>query len=216
MFTGLIEEIGKVRQINHGRISAEISISAQIITEEMNIGDSVCVNGACLTVTHCSNREFTVDVMPQTMRLTNLHELKPGDGVNLERALTLNDRLGGHLVSGHIDGTGLIQELKKEDNAIWVSIHADPITMYYIIDKGSVTIDGISLTVAKRTDLNFSISIIPHTGTVTTLLNKKAGDKVNIESDMVGKYIEHFVHNKKPVKSNIDYKFLQENGFLES
>lgn len=214
MFTGIVEEVGKIMSISHGRISAKISISASLVLEGLKEGDSVAINGSCLTVTHFTKNDFTVDVMPQTMRLTNLHQLKSGDVVNLERALTLNDRLGGHLVSGHIDGIGTITNLRKEDNAIWVRINTDLETMYYIIDKGSVCIDGISLTVANKKDSDFSVSIIPHTGTITTLLKKKAGDKVNIECDMVGKYIEHFTQNKKPVKSNIDYKFLQDNGFL--
>ena len=157
MFTGIIEEIGIIKNINRGRVSAQIHLSAVKVLEGLRTGDSICINGVCLTVTEFSNQSFIVDVMPQTLRLTNLHDLNPGDEVNLERALAVNDRLGGHMVSGHIDGIGKIIEYNKEDNARWVTISAEPEIMRYIIAKGSVSIDGISLTVDESTNHQFMV-----------------------------------------------------------
>ncbi|MBC8486809.1 MAG: riboflavin synthase, partial [Bacteroidetes bacterium] len=162
------------------------------------------------------SKKFSVDVMAETMRKTNLNGLKPGSKINLERALRLNDRFGGHLVSGHIDGTGIITELKKEDNATWVTIRTNESVLKYIVFKGSVSIDGISLTVAEVTNNRFKVSIIPHTGQETTLLSKKIGERVNIECDLIGKYVEKFISgkNNKEISSGIDLNFLKDNGFL--
>ncbi|MCM8711643.1 riboflavin synthase [Clostridium sp. SYSU_GA19001] len=216
MFTGLIEEIGKVQSIVKGAKSAKIIIKASKVLEEVKLGDSISTNGVCLTVTEFTSKSFAVDVMAETMRRSNLHLLSPGDEVNLERALRLGDRLGGHMVSGHIDGMGSIERFENEDNAVWVTISADTDILRYIIQKGSIAIDGVSLTVAYVDENIFKVSIIPHTKEVTTLLRKKAGDIVNLECDMVGKYIEKLLVSKEQqsVKKCIDMKFLSEHGFV--
>ena len=221
MFTGIIEEVGKVQKVIKATKSAKIVIDARKVLEDVMIGDSISTNGVCLTVTEFSTSSFVVDVMAETMRRSNLHLLKVGDEVNLERALRVGDRLGGHIVSGHIDGTGIITEYEKEDNAVWVTISARREILRYIVQKGSITIDGISLTVAYINDKVFKVSIIPHTKEITTLLRKKVGDLVNLECDMVGKYVEKLIMNKEEKESNkegneedIDYNFLQENGFV--
>ncbi|MBB6216775.1 riboflavin synthase [Anaerosolibacter carboniphilus] len=215
MFTGIVEEIGVVQSVLKGTKSAKIVIKAQKVLEDVKLGDSICTNGACLTVTDYSNHSFAVDVMAETMGRTNLRNLVPGSKVNLERALRLSDRLGGHLVSGHIDDVGIIKAFEKEDNAVWVSIAAPPEVLKYIIHKGSVAIDGISLTVAYMDERIFKVSVIPHTKEVTTLLNKSPGDEVNLEGDLVGKYIERFImfRNTPPVQKGMDLSFLIEHGF---
>lgn len=215
MFTGLIEEIGKVDRIIKVMKSAQITIKAKKVLEELKLGDSISTNGVCLTVVNFDKDSFTVDVMPETMRRSNLENLKSGSKVNLERALKLGDRFGGHIVSGHIDGIGNIKAIDEEDNATWVSIEPTSDVMKYIINKGSIAIDGTSLTVAYVNDKIFKVSIIPLTKEETTLLSKEVGDVVNLECDMVGKYIERFIsfnQLEKP-KSSIDINFLKENGF---
>ncbi|TCO78705.1 riboflavin synthase [Marinisporobacter balticus] len=216
MFTGLIEEIGIVQSILKGSKSAKIVIKAQKVLEDVKLGDSIAANGVCLTVTGFSNSTFSVDVMAETIRDTNLKTLTPGAKVNLERALSLGDRLGGHLVSGHVDGVGIIKDFKREDNAIWVSIAPSSPILKYIMHKGSVAIDGISLTVAYVDDVLFKVSIIPHTKDLTTLLSKEIGNIVNLECDMIGKYIERFLSFKEPTatKTNMDINFLSEHGFI--
>jgi riboflavin synthase len=216
MFTGIIEETGIVSTIKHGRASVSLVISAQLVNSDVKIGDSINTNGACLTVTGFTKNSFSVDVMAETMRITNLSLLKSGNRVNLERALKLGDRLGGHMVSGHIDGTGTITQLVQEEIATWFTIKSDKDILKYIIKKGSVAIDGISLTVADISDASFKVSIIPHTAAKTTLLSKKTGDIVNIENDMTAKYIEKFMQaNTSTIKREIDLGFLQENGFID-
>jgi riboflavin synthase len=216
MFTGLIEEIGRVQSVVKSTKSARITINARKVLEEVKLGDSISTNGVCLTVTEFSSSSFVVDVMAETMRRSNLHRLSPGDEVNLERALRLGDRLGGHLVSGHIDGVGTIASYENEDNAVWVTIGTDPEVLKYIVQKGSIAIDGISLTVAYVDDAVFKVSIIPHTKEVTTLLRKKAGYMVNLECDMIGKYVEKLLGAKEqaPVKKGLDMNFLSEHGFV--
>lgn len=216
MFTGLVEEIGIIQSVLKGTKSAKIVIKGQKVLDGVKLGDSIATNGVCLTVTTFTNSTFSVDVMAETMRRSNLKNLTPGSKVNLERALKLGDRLGGHIVSGHIDGTGIIKDFKKEDNAIWVSIATSSDILKYIINKGSITIDGISLTVAYVDNTLFKVSIIPHTKDLTTLLNKNIGDVVNLECDMVGKYIEKFLSFKEPEqpKNNINMNFLSEHGFI--
>ena len=215
MFTGLIEEIGEVKHIVKGLKSAKITISASYVLNGVKIGDSISTNGVCLTVVAFTKDTFAVDVMPETMKRSNLKNLKFGSKVNLERALKLGDRLGGHIVSGHIDGVGIINNMEKDDNAIWVSIKADSDILKYIIQKGSITIDGISLTVAYVDNKIFKVSIIPLTKEETTLLSKTIGQEVNLECDIVGKYIEKFTifNQEQKQKSNIDINFLRENGF---
>ncbi len=216
MFTGIIEEIGTISAIIRGRVSASLTIKAQLVNSDLSIGDSINTNGTCLTVTEFNTNSFTVDLMAETMRRTNLYLLKSGSHVNLERALQLSDRLGGHMLSGHIDGIGTITQINQEEIATWFTISADKEILKYVIKKGSVAIDGISLTVADLTDSSFRISIIPHTAKETTLLSKKAGEVVNIENDLTAKYIEKFITGKKEeIKQNIDIGFLKDNGFID-
>lgn len=217
MFTGIIEEIGTIKSINSNGISSQLCINANKILEDTKIGDSIAVNGVCLTVTSIKSNLFTADVMAETLRRSNLGSLLPQSKVNLERAMPANGRFGGHIVSGHIDGTGTIVETKPEGNAVWIKINCSSNLLKYIIHKGSITIDGISLTVAKVTDSDFSVSIIPHTAANTTLLQKKSGDVVNLENDVVGKYIEKLlsfqkIDEQKP-QSKITEEFLRQNGF---
>ena len=191
--------------------------------EDTKIGDSIAVNGVCLTVTSISGRKFSADVMAETLRRSSLGSLKHGSMVNLERAMAANGRFGGHIVSGHIDGVGVISSFEKEDNAVWVEIETPAKILRYIVEKGSITIDGISLTVAKLTDSSFAVSVIPHTGEETTLLNRNPGDIVNLENDIVGKYVERLMNfktddrdNKSEERNNSDsitMNFLNENGF---
>lgn len=216
MFTGLVEEIGVVQSVLKGTKSAKIIIKANRVLEDVQLGDSISTNGVCLTVTDFKDNTFSVDVMAETMRISSLKNLTQGSKVNLERALSLGDRLGGHLVSGHIDGTGLISSLDKEDNAVWVTIKPSIELLKYIIHKGSVAIDGISLTVAYVDETVFKVSIIPHTKDATILLYKSIGDEVNLECDMIGKYIEKLMNfNQKAnrTKTNIDMEFLSKHGF---
>lgn len=212
MFTGIIEEVGIVRSITKGSLSAILNISCEKVLEDTRVGDSIAVNGVCLTVTSLEESSFTADVMAETLRRSSLGELVKGSKVNLERAMQLNGRFGGHIVSGHIDGTGTILSTKKEGNATWVEVGTSPEILRFIIQKGSITIDGISLTVAKLTDKSFSVSIIPHTGSETTLLTKKIGSVVNLENDIVGKYVERFTSS--PTKKEVSYETLLENGFI--
>lgn len=215
MFTGLIEEIGIVEAVSKSTKSARITIKASTVLEGVKLGDSICTNGVCLTVTDFSNNRFIVDVMAETMRRSNLYTFSPGEKVNLERALRLGDRLGGHIVSGHIDGIGTISSFEKEDNAVWITIASSQEILKYIVQKGSIAIDGVSLTVAYVDQDVFKVSIIPHTKDMTTLLSKKVGDIVNLECDVIGKYIEKFIgaEEQAPVKKGIDFNFLSEHGF---
>lgn len=219
MFTGIVEEIGKIKRIDKGTDSCRIAIEADKVLSGSNIGDSIAVNGVCLTVTDMAGTVFTADVMPETLRRSNLGNLSSGSYVNLERAMAANGRFGGHIVSGHIDGTGSIRELKREDNAVWVTVDCDSRLLKYIIEKGSITIDGISLTVAYVDDICFKVSIIPHTAGETTLLKHHKGDIVNLENDVIGKYVEKLLSFKTDdsqlqKQSGIDMNFLAENGFM--
>lgn len=215
MFTGIIEEIGEIISITKTSKSAKITIKASRVLKDVNLGDSIATNGVCLTVTEFSKDKFTVDVMAETMRRSNLGSLSKGSLVNLERALKLSDRLGGHIVSGHIDGTGVIESYEKEDNAIWISIKTSTSILRYIIEKGSIAIDGVSLTVAYVDNERFKVSIIPHTKDATTLIKKNLNDIVNLECDMIGKYIEKLLkHDEEPTaKKGIDIDFLSRHGF---
>jgi len=190
MFTGIIEEIGTIRSIRKGAKSAELKIAAKVILSDTKLGDSVAVNGVCLTVTHLTPTEFSADVMHETLNRSSLGKLHSGSTVNLERAMAANGRFGGHIVAGHIDGLGVIRAISKDDNAIWYELRTTPAILRYIIEKGSIAIDGISLTVATVTADSFSVSVIPHTIANTTLAHRRVGDVVNLENDCVGKYIE--------------------------
>lgn len=210
MFTGIIEEIGRVKAVKRGGRSIVLEVEAREVLGEVKVGDSIATNGVCLTVTALSGSSFTADVMPETMLRSNLGGLRIGDRVNLERALCLNGRLGGHLVAGHVDGVGKIVALDKDENAIWVTVAASHEILRYIIEKGSVTIDGISLTVAVVDDATFKVSVIPHTQGETTLASKRIGDPVNLENDMIAKYVEKLM---KPKEGGMTLDFLVANGF---
>ncbi|MGN0438271.1 MAG: riboflavin synthase [Lachnospiraceae bacterium] len=223
MFTGIIEELGTVVSISKGAKSSKLTLQGQIIFEDMHIGDSIAVNGVCLTVTEKTQNTFTVDVMAETLRRSSLGLLSKGSKVNMERAMAANGRFGGHIVSGHIDGTGTIESFVQEDNAVWVTIATTAKLLKYIIEKGSITIDGISLTVAYVDNRCFKVSLIPHTAANTTLLMKKAGDLVNLENDIVGKYIDKLIHfqeveetedSNQNMSQVISMDFLAENGFM--
>lgn len=189
MFTGIVEEIGQVVSINKSSEGAVLEIGAKTILGDCHVGDSISVNGVCLTVKAFNSNSFSTDVMPETLRKSNLGMLSKGSKVNLERAMAANGRFGGHIVSGHIDGTGTVSKVQDEGNAVWVHIQAAPEILKLIVLKGSIAIDGISLTVAKLTQDSFAVSVIPHTAQETTLLSKTAGDKVNLENDIIGKYV---------------------------
>ena len=221
MFTGIVEEVGYVRRVLPGSRAGAITIAARKVLDDTRIGDSIAVNGVCLTVVAMGDDEFTADVMPETLRKSGLGSLKSGDPVDLERAMAANGRFGGHIVSGHIDGTGLIKEMRQEQNAVVVSIEAPAHIMKLIVEKGSIAIDGISLTVASVAQTSFTVSIIPHTAAETVLLKKHAGDMVNLENDIVGKYVQKLLSDisaepgKEPVSSGkgLTLEYLQANGF---
>lgn len=212
MFTGIIEEKGEVRSISSAGPSARLTVKAGLVLQGTSLGDSIAVNGVCLTVTDLSNDAFTADVMHETLDRSSLGSLRSGSVVNLERAMTMERRFGGHIVTGHIDGTGKITGIKKDGNAIWYTISAGPRILRYIIEKGSVALDGISLTVAAVTDRDFSVSVIPHTMAETNLSAKKAGDIINIENDCIGKYVEKLLEPYSG-HSGITMDFLRQNGF---
>ena len=216
MFTGIIEEIGIVTGIDRGANSSRITIKANIIFSDLKLGDSVATNGVCLTVSEISTSTFTADVMHETLKYTSLAKLNPGTRVNLERAMAANGRFGGHIVSGHIDGTGVIQNIEKDDNAIIYWVTTEPDILKYIVKKGSIAIDGISLTVTYVDDSSFSVSIIPHTLQETILADRKIGDIVNIEVDMLAKYLEKLLIGKDSTntpKNTITAEFLAKTGF---
>ena len=217
MFTGIIEEVGAIKQITHGQHSEVLNIQARTVLENTKIGDSIAVNGICLTVTRLFADSFSADVMHETLNRSSLAGLMVGSRVNLERAMAADGRFGGHIVSGHIDGTGVIRSLVREENAIWVSIGTSPQILHLIVEKGSICIDGISLTVAKVEEEGFQVSVIPHTGEETTLLEKVPGDSVNLENDVIGKYVEKLLgirkNEEEKKESGITMEFLQEFGF---
>lgn len=215
MFTGIIEEIGTVCSVKRSGSSSFIEIKAQKVLENVHIGDSIAVNGVCLTVTHFSGGVFRADVMNETLNRSSLGSLTSGSPVNLERAMAAGGRFGGHIVSGHIDGTGTITDIKNDGIAVWYTIAASPELLRYIVVKGSIAIDGISLTVAKVTDTSFSVSIIPHTASQTILGNRRIGDTVNLENDIIGKYVEKLM---KPAdsspQSSLSMEMLAKHGFI--
>lgn len=215
MFTGIVEEIGQIQGISKGAKSSVLTIQGNIIFEDLKIGDSIAVNGVCLTVVTFSQDKFTANVMNETLNRSSLGELKKGSYVNLERAMSANGRFGGHIVSGHIDGTGEVLSIRRDDNAIWYTIKVNDNLMKYIVQKGSIAIDGISLTIARVNEDSFSVSIIPHTAKETILSHKRVGDNVNIENDVIGKYVEKLINfgDKEKRESNITEEFLIKNGF---
>jgi riboflavin synthase len=220
MFTGIVEELGTVRSVLTSRQSAKLSITADIVLQNVKLGDSIAVNGVCLTVTDHGRNWFSADVMPETMHRTALGDLTSGRKVNLERALRLSDRLGGHIVSGHIDGVGIIQSRQPLDNAILIALQADSKLLRYVVNKGSVALDGISLTVVDCGKDWLSVSIIPHTLSATTLHGKSVGDTVNIETDMIAKYTEKLLglvqSSDLQAKSEaLNRNFLAAHGFFD-
>ena len=261
MFTGIIEEIGKVKSIRRGAKSVMLEIEAQTVLQGTQVGDSIATNGVCLTVTSLSSSDapshaagasslsgsapslsgsapslvgsdiiaaktktktktkatFTADVMPETLSRTSLAQLQPGSPVNLERALSLQTRLGGHIVSGHIDDTGVIVNRTIDDTALWLWVECKPSIMRYIIEKGSITIQGVSLTVARVTESSFAVSLIPHTQGATTLHDAKVGDVVNLENDIIAKYVEKLMPNgSEPSGRSADEKIDLYRSFLMS
>ena len=213
MFTGIIEECGSVKAVRKGAVSAVIEISASDVLEGTRVGDSIAVNGVCLTVTSLSPAGFTADVMHETLRRSSLGQLRAGSPVNLERAMALGDRFGGHIVSGHIDGCGTIERIEADDNAVWYTVGAAPELMRYIVQKGSVTLDGISLTVADVERSRFKVSVIPHTRAVTNLSAKGPGSPVNIEADILGKYVEKLLSPAPQPQGQVTLEQLAALGF---
>ena len=218
MFTGLVAELGTVQRLARQGSSYHLTVGAKKVLDNLKIGDSVAVNGVCLTVVRMDEGGFTADVMPETVRLTNIGSLQPGSKVNLERTLRLCDGLDGHIVSGHVEGLGTISEQRPEGIAVVVTIDTPPELLKYIIKKGSIAIDGISLTVTEVTDTSFSVSLIPHTAKETTLGFKKVGDSVNLETDILGKYVERMLTWNKQTQAGkadtLNMQTLLENGFV--
>lgn len=211
MFTGIIEELGSVKALRRDAGAARLTISASTVLGSTVLGDSIAVNGVCLTVVDMTKNDFSADVAMETLKVTNLGDLKIGAKVNLERALQLSARIGGHLVSGHVDGIGRIREKREEGNGWRVFIDAPETVQRYVIKKGSIAIDGISLTVADLERAGFSIAMIPHTAKLTTLGFKSTGDSVNLESDVIGKYVERLLSGR--VEGNVSLDLLKMNGF---
>lgn len=215
IFTGIIEETGTINRIDRGINSSRINIKARTVLEGTKIGDSIAINGVCLTVTSLGNSHFTADIMAETLAKTNLGQLSGGQPVNLERAVRLGDRMGGHLVQGHVDGIGFIAEQKKMDIATILRIKAEQDLLGYVVKKGSIAIDGISLTVVDVLADSFTISLIPHTSANTTLGYKKPGDSVNLETDIIGRYVERLIRKSTDQQKNgMNLGFLAENGFI--
>ena len=221
MFTGIIEGLGTITAIHPSGQGSRMTITSDFDLESTRIGDSIAVNGACLTAVTLQGRRFSVDVSPETLQRSILGKIRIGEQVNLERALRLSDRLDGHLVSGHVDGVGILRNRRSLDNAIVLTYHVAASLSRYMIEKGSVAVDGTSLTINRCDNTSFDVSIIPHTATLTTIGLKKVGAIVNIETDMIGKYVERFVLNRGPAKDTrravddgMDMAFLAKSGFI--
>lgn len=218
MFTGLVEEIGKITEVRRTGEAMKLTIEASHILTDVNSGDSIAVNGICLTVTNYTSSSFTIDVMPETFYHTNLNQATKGTLVNTERAMTPNKRFGGHFVAGHVDGIAQLVDKKEKDNAVYFTFRTEEELTKYMIPKGSIAIDGISLTLVNVEDDSFTVSIIPHTLKETTLGFKQVGQTANIEVDMLGKYIEKFMNRFSEAKSSSSSKIsetlLRENGFI--
>ena len=211
MFTGIIEEVGTVQSVRKGAHSAVLVVKAATVLEGLQVGDSIATNGVCLTVTAFDAASFSADVMHETLNRSSLGSLAPGSPVNLERAMPADGRFGGHIVSGHIDGTGRVQRITADDNAIWYTIGASSALLRYVVEKGSVALDGISLTVASVAPDGFSVSVIPHTQAATNLASKQVGSLINIETDIIGKYVEKLLAPSQG--SGLSLEWLKENGF---
>jgi riboflavin synthase len=212
MFTGIVEEIGTLRSLRVGDKSAALDVAASVVTQELAVGDSVLTDGVCLTVTAVRPAGFTADVMPETVRRTTLAQRRPGDRLNLERALTLRSRLGGHLVSGHVDGVGAVSSVTPEDNALVVALEAPEAVSAVSVAQGSLAVDGVSLTIVAVEGRRLTVSLIPHTAAVTTLSRLAQGVRVNLEADLIAKYVYAFVHGHKP-EAGLTWERLAEAGF---
>lgn len=214
MFTGIIEEIGTVKTFRLAGRSATLTVQAATVLEDVHLGDSIAVDGVCVTVTQFTGREFSADLMPETVKSTTLRTLTPGSRVNLERAMAAGGRFGGHIVSGHVDGTGEIIAIKPAENAVYVDLQIPPALSRYLVPKGSVTLDGTSLTVFGADKNTLTVSLIPHTRELTTLAAKKVGEQVNVECDLIAKYTERLLGPAvEEPGSKIGMALLQENGF---
>lgn len=211
MFTGIVEEIGTVKHIQKAANSMQLTITAKLVLEDIHLGDSIAVNGVCLTVISFQTNEFTVDVMPETVKATAIRKLASGTVVNLERAMPANGRFGGHIVSGHVDGVGIILKKRPMENAVYIDFQIPEEVSRYCIEKGSIAIDGTSLTIFSVTSTTMTVSLIPHTYKETVLGMKKERDEVNLECDMLGKYVLHQL--KGGQNSNITKSYLQQHGF---
>ncbi len=211
MFTGIVEEMGNVKALRRDASAAHITISASAVLGNTALGDSISVNGVCLTVVNIGKNDFSADVAVETLKVTNLGDLKIGEKVNLERALQFSARIGGHLVSGHVDAVGHIREKREEGNGWRIFIDAPETLLRYVIKKGSISIDGISLTVADVDKNGFSVAIIPHTAKLTTLGFKSAGDSVNLEGDLIGKFVERLLSGR--IERGVDLDLLKKTGF---
>lgn len=214
MFTGIVEEIGTVLRIERKAKSFTVHIQAEKILEDIQLGDSIAVNGVCLTATEITRSTFQADVMPETFNVTSLSMLSPGSKVNLERAIAANGRFGGHFVSGHVDGTGTLISKKSMENALYMVIQIPEKFQVFVMEKGSIAIDGTSLTIFETDGEKITISLVPHTQAETILAEKNIGDPVNIEFDMFGKYIYHMLESRKEIKTGITMDKLLENGFI--
>ena len=213
MFTGIVEELGVLNSLDRRGKSAIIKIGAKKVLEDVRLGDSIAVNGVCLTVTDYTDDYFQVDMMHETADRSGFLSMATSTKVNLERAMSVNSRFGGHIVSGHVDGQGRVMSITKDENAIWFEIECSNNLLRYIVEKGSIAIDGISLTVAKVTNSSFSISAIPHSVANTNLSFKKVGSFVNLECDIIGKYVEKLLEPKQEYKSGITMELLNRYGF---
>lgn len=213
MFTGIIEEIGRVKSLVRGRESARLTVEAKVVVSGTKLGDSIAVNGVCLTVDGWTRNGFVADVMAESLERSTLGALSSGKAVNLERALAAGDRLGGHLVSGHVDGQGKVLGVVRRDNAVNYRIGCGPELLRYISVKGSITIDGVSLTVTELDELGFSVALIPHTLEKTVLKNRQQGDAVNLENDQVAKHVERLL-TARETESKIDLAYLGRVGFI--
>lgn len=213
MFTGLVEEVGTVRSIARGA-GAELRIAAHAVSEGARLGDSIAINGVCLTITKISGDELSFDAVEETLRKSNLGNLRPGSLVNMERSVSADRLFGGHFVLGHVDGLGTIVRFDKKPGETILAIRAHEEVMRYVVPKGSIAIDGISLTVASCDDSEFRIAVIPHTLENTTLISKRAGDTVNLEADILGKYVEKFISGRSK-EQGVTERFLADSGFLE-
>ncbi|MEA3345762.1 MAG: riboflavin synthase [Chloroflexota bacterium] len=211
MFTGIVEEIGTVERLEVGQRPYLLTIAAKMVLNDVELGDSINVNGVCLTVTQLTSRTFTVGLMPETLRRSNLGDLHPGDGVNLERALAPQGRLGGHFVQGHVDGVGRIAAQRPELDALWITISAPPQVMRYLVPKAYIAVDGVSLTVVEVMDSAFSVSLVAYTQTHITLPRKQVGDRVNLEVDILAKYVDRLLHRED---EGLTLEFLAQHGFV--